>query len=175
MQTACAQYWKSAAASSPHSSDCGPLLDKPFKACNSDLNYHLTSGPHTSLWLRWVHQQQQQPNSCSWSEFLALVPKDWLDPQAPHWFHPPLPPCGRDDAPHQASWIQNRTGVHAPQRFGELRSVKKWQPEGGREGRMCQQASWMWRSLSLLSLLRLSRLSLKQEGCSLSFDFNFCL
>lgn len=94
--------------------------------------------------------------------------------QAPHWFHPPLPPCGRDDAPHQANWIQNRTGVHAHQRSGELRSVKKWQPEGGRKGRMCQRASWMWLSLSLL-LVSLSSMSHKQEGCSLSFDFDFCL
>lgn len=44
-----AQDWKSAAASSPRSNDCGSLLDKPFKACNSDSNYHLASGPHISL------------------------------------------------------------------------------------------------------------------------------
>lgn len=62
------------------------------------------------------------------------------------------PPSGQLD-PQQ--------GVHAHQRIGVLR---KWQMEGGREGRMCHRASWMWLSLCLLSLVSLSAVTHKKKG-----------
>lgn len=51
--------------------------------------------------------------------------------ELPRRFHPPLPPCGLDDEPHQPGWIQDRQGVHAHQQFTELREDVGWM--GGRE------------------------------------------
>lgn len=56
---------------------------------------------------------------------VSFVLKEWFDPGAHHRFHPPLPPCGPDGAPHRASWMHDRQGVHGHQRFSELRSVRK--------------------------------------------------
>ncbi len=95
---------------------------------------------------------------------LALVLKERFDSGAPHWFHPPLPLCGLDDAPHQASRVQDRQGVHAFQPFIELRSQRKWQIEGGREGRMCHKELPECDCLCLLSLVCLSAVTHHQEG-----------